>query len=312
MEDYQKVNVPISFKCKLCGYVWATRPNNILSGRGCPECNHISTSFVEKLLFLSLKDALGENEVLSRDKSAIGKELDIYIPNKNYAIEYGAWFWHKDRLKNDKRKIELCELKNIKLLCIYDSCPEQVHFKNTITFKKELSQNLDIVKQILSDIFAEINVKYFFSEEKWEEIREKAYVQSRRMTTDEFKKELKKVNKSIEVIGEYKSSHIPIMVHCLKCHNQWNAIPKELLKGTGCLKCYRKKQFDSHDTFLIKLSKINPNIEILGTYISQKNRIEVKCKKCGHIWNPFGNTLLQGKGCPICYRKKHVDSHDTF
>ena len=76
--------------------------DDLLRGKGCPECNHTSTSFVEQLLFLSLKNVLGEKEVLTRSKSVIGKELDIYIPKKQYAVEYGAWFWHKNRLKNDE------------------------------------------------------------------------------------------------------------------------------------------------------------------------------------------------------------------
>ena len=304
LEEYKGNKNPIKSKCKICGNIWNPRANDLLQGRGCPECNHTSTSFVEQLFLLSLRNALGENEVLSRDKKAIGKELDIYMPNKNYAIEYGAWFWHKNRVKADQNKLILCESKNIKLLCIYDSCQENLNLKNAIIYKEDLSQNIDIVKEILSKIFAEINVKYSFSQDEWTEIKEKAYIKSRKMTTDEFKKELKKVNKNIEVIGEYKGSYIRTRVRCKKCKREWNAVPNSLLSGKGCVKCYHKQQFDSHETFIKKISKINPNIEIIGTYNGQKNRIETRCKICGHTWKPWCINLKQGKGCPMCAKNR--------
>lgn len=306
LEEYQGNRIPIRCKCKLCKNIWKVRPNELLRGSGCPQCNHTSTSFIEQVLLLSLRHVLGEKEVISRDKKAIGKELDIYISSKKYAIEYGAWYWHKKRIKNDQSKIKECEYKNIKLLCIYDACPENICLKNTITFKEELAQNLNVVKQILSDVFGELDINYSFSEEQWNKIREKAYIKSRKMATEEFKKKLNKINKDIEVLEEYKGSHIQTKVRCLKCGNEWNAIPKELLKGAGCLKCYRMKQSDSQETFKKKVAKINPNVEIIGTYSKQKDRIKTKCKICGHIWNPWANNLMQGKGCPICAKnKKH-------
>lgn len=306
LEEYQGNGIPIGCKCKLCENAWKSRPNDLLRRKGCPECNHTNTSFVEQLLFLSLKNVLGEKEVLSRSKSVIGKELDIYIPKKQYAVEYGAWFWHKNRLKNDQNKIEKCKIQNIKLLCIYDSCPENLHIENAIIFREDLSQNLDLVKKLLSTIFSEINVKYSFSEDEWAEIKEKAYIQSRKMTTDEFRKELKKINKNIRVLGEYKGSYIKTRVRCLKCANEWNVTPKELLKGTGCLKCYRIKQFDGQEEFQKKVAKINPKVEILGLYKGRRNRIETKCKICGHVWNPLANNLAQGKGCPKCKTHKQM------
>lgn len=304
LSDYKRNYLPVKCKCLLCGNIFSTRPNDLLRGKGCPECNHTSTSFVEQFLLISLRDVLGDTEVISRDKKAIGKELDIYIPKKYYAIEYGSWFWHKDRVENDQDKIIKCKSKNIKLLCIYDSCHEEVNLANTIIYKEDLSQNLDIVKKILLRIFAEFNIKCSFSENQWNKIKEKAYIQSRRMTTDEFMKELRKVNGDVEVLEEYKGANTLIKVKCKKCGNIWKVKPRELLKGVGCLKCYRLRQFDSQEIFQTKVAKINPNVEILGAYKGRKNRIETKCKICGHIWNPLANNLAQGKGCPNCRKNK--------
>lgn len=53
-----------------------------------------------------------------RTKKVIGKELDIYIPKYRIAIEYGAFYWHKNRQQNDIEKAELCKSKNIRLITI--------------------------------------------------------------------------------------------------------------------------------------------------------------------------------------------------
>lgn len=65
--------------------------------------------------------------ILDNDRKVlIGKELDIYIPEKNLAIEYNGIYWHSECSgEKDKKyhlnKTELCESQGIQLLHIYDS-----------------------------------------------------------------------------------------------------------------------------------------------------------------------------------------------
>jgi len=60
----------------------------------------------------------------------------------------------------------------------------------------------------------------------------------------------------------------------------------------------------SPEKFILEMKEINSNIEILGTYTKAVERVQVKCKTCGKIWNPLAYSLLQGKGCPSCSAKK--------
>ena len=60
----------------------------------------------------------------------------------------------------------------------------------------------------------------------------------------------------------------------------------------------------SLEKFILEMKEINSNIEILGTYTKAVERVQVKCKTCGKIWNPLAYSLLQGKGCPSCSAKK--------
>ena len=37
----------------------------------------------------------------------------------------------------------------------------------------------------------------------------------------------------------------------------------------------------SHEEFVDKVAKLQPDIEVLGTYVAANDRVAVRCKKCG-------------------------------
>ena len=119
LTPYSRSKQKVKCFCKLCNNVWDTTPDCLLRGIGCPNCYHSSTSFIEQFLFYALRFVLGENKVFSRDRRAIGKELDIYVPSLRLAIEYGSWYWHKNRIMHDLEKQRICKENGIKLLLIY-------------------------------------------------------------------------------------------------------------------------------------------------------------------------------------------------
>lgn len=57
LDEYVDANTKIRFKCNECGHIWAARPTNILSGRGCPSCRDIRAK---------KKFSIGRDEFLSR------------------------------------------------------------------------------------------------------------------------------------------------------------------------------------------------------------------------------------------------------
>lgn len=56
----------------------------------------------------------------------------------------------------------------------------------------------------------------------------------------------------------------------------------------------------THDDFIEELHGINPDIEVIGRYTYKKNRILVRCRVCGHEWEPIAQSLIRGSGCPRC------------
>jgi len=74
---------------------------------------------------LQFIETLTTEEIVVGDRTVISpKELDIYIPTKNLAIEINGVYWHSEEQGKDKQyhldKTKQCEKKNIHLIQIYD------------------------------------------------------------------------------------------------------------------------------------------------------------------------------------------------
>lgn len=88
-----------------------------------------------------------EIKILRNDKSTIlGKkdrnlELDIYIPDKNLAIEYNGIYWHAKEDKNyHLHKTEECEKKGVRLIHIW----EDLWFSKKEIYKSIISSALGV------------------------------------------------------------------------------------------------------------------------------------------------------------------------
>jgi hypothetical protein len=103
---------------------------------GCKDCGkYVSQPEKDVCCFIESNNII----IIKNSRSIIyPKELDIYIPSKNIAIEYDGIFWHNTSNINDKNyhlnKTNECKAKGIQLLHI---------------FSNEWEQKQDIVKSII-------------------------------------------------------------------------------------------------------------------------------------------------------------------
>ena len=308
LELYKKSKEPLRCRCELCGCEWMTTPSALLRGNGCPACNHSQTSFVEQCIYHAFCLRLGASSVLSRDKIAIGMELDIYIPSKSLAIEYGAWYWHKDRIERDKEKAKACADRGIRMIEIYDAFPEgeiKPSDMECLTFRSPLSltQNRLQLQGLLNLLLEHAGLTALSVDDITKVISE-AHRHSRRKTTDDFIDDLAEVTDKIEVLGEYRAKDCKIEVQCKSCGHKWSATPGNLLAGCGCPRCkaleHSARSRKDHGQFLRELSVANPSVEVVGEYVSNKRKMAVRCKVCGFKWLGSPSHLLAGHGCPRC------------
>lgn len=128
------LDIPIhqDVKC-FCGRVWNVYLNEIARGKirscGCQK----SAPEMEIYNFI-VQDLKMPAELVFKNKRPdfmVGLELDIFIPSKNFAIEFHGLAFHSERFHDDKlgnrhprsyhlHKFELCDAKGIQLFQIFE------------------------------------------------------------------------------------------------------------------------------------------------------------------------------------------------
>lgn len=148
-------NLKANWICSKCSYKWKARiSDRTLKESGCPKCSrrisnqekqvadfmndylcshydNMTYTMLRSIKFNGIYDNLGidaENALRDGLQSHLFKELDIYIPELNFAVEYDGDYWHDDSvmlsqrgMTNDKAheiKHELCRQAGIDLIFV--------------------------------------------------------------------------------------------------------------------------------------------------------------------------------------------------
>jgi hypothetical protein len=149
--DYKKDN-GLTLKHIRCGNIFEVRLNHIYDrsseGSLCSVCYIGNTSNNE----IVMRNFLINNNIIftESDRTILdGKELDIYIPSHNLAIEFNGLYWHSEKHKDEKyhlNKSLICQEKGIHLMHIWED--ESVY-------------KLDIIKSIILNKLNKIENRIF-------------------------------------------------------------------------------------------------------------------------------------------------------
>jgi len=123
--DYKNTNSKVLIKCKKHG-PFLQSPNSHLSGRGCPRCSIIISSYHNEI-YEYIKEIYNGKVYTNDRKELDGLEIDIFIPDKALAIEVNGLYWHSyDKIETieektrHKNKFDKCVDKNINLFYIWE------------------------------------------------------------------------------------------------------------------------------------------------------------------------------------------------
>lgn len=139
VDKHQVLMHNFTWRCLKCDTEFVSSINkNWFSKHGhksfarCPACYPILTPFntgqstleIELAEFIKLHNV--EIEMHNRTIISNGNsELDIYIPNKQLAIEFDGLYWHSECIKSDKNyhlnKTKICEDQEIHLVHIFEN-----------------------------------------------------------------------------------------------------------------------------------------------------------------------------------------------
>lgn len=131
----------------------------------------------------------------------------------------------------------------------------------------------------------------------------------KRKSHEEYVQELAKVNPSIEVLGTYINNYTKILHKCKTHDYEWYVTPNRILCGVNCPVCSGK--VITHEEYIKRVAEVNPNIEVVGTYVDSKTKILHRCKVDGYEWYAKPNGILMGSGCAMCYGNKKK-THEEY
>lgn len=140
---FEKDNLPW-VECLKCGKKFQVLlPPSHIKSLHCMECDPIlMSSSIERDLVEEIK-SWGITNIITNDRKILnGKELDIYLPDYNLAIEYDGSYWHNSEKKDKKYHLEktlACKEKGIHLVHIFD---EELFNKRELT--------LDMLKKMMN------------------------------------------------------------------------------------------------------------------------------------------------------------------
>ena len=155
----------VSWICSKCGYMWTTRleaRTRNVKATGCRKCSRRNnSSFPEQAVYYYIykyfPDAInGDHDTLN------GRELDIFIPSMNAAIEYDGKKWHSDITK-DIEKDELCKQLGITLYRIRETADNSEMFHDSIVMVYEF-QNWSMLNGIIITILNNCGIQLPSSE----------------------------------------------------------------------------------------------------------------------------------------------------
>lgn len=121
-QEYQNSRSEITITCPEHGNFSKVASRHLFDKTGCPKCSAAGFSKEEKEV-LDFVKSFYSGEILENTRSVIPpKELDIYIPEKQFAIEYNGLYWHSgDKVDkfSHRDKTRDCKEKGIRLFHIF-------------------------------------------------------------------------------------------------------------------------------------------------------------------------------------------------
>lgn len=141
----------------------------------------------------------------------------------------------------------------------------------------------------------------------------KIFGEKKTSNTDEFKSKLYKINKDVEVIGEYINAITKIKMKCKKCNKTFEMTPNCLLNGQSCPRCQHRSYKKTTDEFKEEVSKLtNGEYSLVGKYIDCKNKVSILHHKCNRIFNVAPANFISGNRCPFCRKSKGETKIENF
>lgn len=119
----------LRMKCVKCGKITKKTLQTFERNSPCPFCTPVKTISKFEAEVLAFIESLGIQNIQKNDRNTIAPhELDIFLPEYNFAIECNGLYWHSELYKDKKyhkEKTNACRQQDIQLFHIFEDEWEQ-------------------------------------------------------------------------------------------------------------------------------------------------------------------------------------------
>lgn len=309
LDKYITSQTPISVRCTICQYTWKAKPNTLLNGNGCANCAGLKKKTTDEFV-TELRSTNSSIEVLG---AYCSNRHRIHVRCKNCDFE---WNPTAKSLLNGRGCPECAKTGTSFMEQFLLSAFQTILGEEAVISRdrKTLGKELDIYIPQLS--LAIEPGSWFWHKNLVKE--------------DSEKRSLGNKN-HIRIITIYDSfpsnEKQPFDVDCFVYEGQLNEPGYSRLKNLTTMlftiagisfkpdnnfwnniidNAHKKVARVSQTEFIEKIAAISPTIEVLGKYISNHEKIKVRCCSCGYQWEAIPALLLRGTGCASCAGLKRL------
>lgn len=309
-------NRKVWWRC-IKGHEWESTINSRAQGCGCPKCNSgYRVSLPEKAIVYYLKQYVDVQENVRLFDNSL-RDVDIYIPRYNYAIEYDGEHWHKSK-KKDLEKTELCKENGVKLIRIREPKAGLLNDNYSVEYITETPKNdLNYLNESILWLLKLIGINNadVDSNRDMPKIRSMInrsyYEDSFGYLYPELSSEWdNEKNGELSPFDVSKSSGLKIWWRCVNNHS-WQDTVAHRISDRGCPYCSGHRTLSGFNDLETRYPSIAKEWDydknnIIPSKISFRNGRKVwwLCQKGHSYQTTVAHRTEDGTGCPYCSNQK--------
>lgn len=280
-------------------------------GHGCSVCSIGSqTSFPEQAIYFYLKNNFQNVE------NRYGKpEIDIYINDINFGIEYDGSYAHRNKSESEKKKDKIISSKGIYLLRIKET--DKLRDDNDKTIYCKPNSNNTYLNDVIIKIINIINKKYNLNKKIDVDIKRDRIKIEEQYIINKIENSITNLYPDIALEWDYElngnlkpefiswGSKKKYWWKCNKGHS-YESSPYDRVKGYNCIICYGRKLIKGVNDLktkcphLIKYWDYNKNADLPDLIkFTRPEKYWWKCDK-GHSYQATIKTMRKYNECIAC------------
>lgn len=289
LDEYVHQTVKARFQCSQ-GHIWTARPNNVLSGKGCPTCGKISAANKIRLAADTVCDRLADKGIIMLSEYVNSQTKTLFKCNEGH-----TWKTTPNSVMGGR------------------GCPH--------CYGKNLPLTKDIVNARIADrgitllgdyMGAHASTLFHCREGHTWQARPNNILQGKNCPHCDGQFPLSKeivneriADRGLVMLGEYTNSVTKTFFQCSEGHT-WEAPPGNVMAGTGCAICAGNIPLT---TEIVNDRIADRGLVLLDEYINNSTNRRFQCSE-GHVWETAPAGVLSGTGCPTCAER--YSDNDVF